>query len=240
MVEDDFQFLLKVEMLLDEMGLKLEKKFESAEEALPYVRSNPPDLMLLDIYLKGKMTGVELANAVNDLGISFIIFSADADEELYDMAKDVNLIAYIIKPFDNLTLKSAIEIAQKKFEYRLEGIETIAESSADLVFKHSFFIRKNKHLYKIVVSDIKWVYSEGNYCFIVTENRKHVIKASLSKLYSKLPSNKFVRVHRSYLVMVSRIDNIDYGNNRLYIGENEIPIGRTYKADLVKRLNLFG
>ncbi|MEM9824821.1 MAG: response regulator [Bacteroidota bacterium] len=74
-VEDDFQFALKVEMLLDEMGLKLEKAFDSAEEAMPYIRSNPPDLVLLDVFLKGKMTGVELANQVNDLGISFIIFS---------------------------------------------------------------------------------------------------------------------------------------------------------------------
>ena len=99
MVEDDFQFMLKVEMLLDEMGLKLMAKFESAEEAMPYIQANPPDLILMDIFLKGKMTGVELANKVNDLGIAFIIFSADTDQELYDVAKKVNLIAYIIKPF---------------------------------------------------------------------------------------------------------------------------------------------
>ncbi|MEM9821305.1 MAG: LytTR family DNA-binding domain-containing protein, partial [Bacteroidota bacterium] len=197
-------------------------------------------LVLLDVFLKGKMTGVELANQVNDLGISFIIFSADADEELYDVAKQVNLIAYIIKPFDNLTLKSAIEIALRKMGNYDEDIETLAESSADTVFRYSFFIRKNKQLIKISINDIKWVYSEGNYCFIMTENRKHVVKASLSKLVERLPANKFARVHRSYLVMVSRIENIDYANNRLYIEDNEVPIGRTYKADLVKRLNLFG
>lgn len=239
-VEDDFQFVLKVEMLLDQMGLKLEKSFESAEDALPYIRSNPPDLVLLDIFLKDKMTGIELAQQVNDLGIFFIIFSADSDEELYDTAKQVNLIAYIIKPFNNLTLKSAIEMALKKMGHYQDDIETLADSSTETIFKYSFFIRKNKQLVKISINDIKWIYSEGNYCFIVTINRKHVIKASLTKLVKRLPINKFVRVHRNYLVMVSRIDNVDYANNCLYIEHNEVPIGRTYKADLVKRLNLFG
>jgi Response regulator of the LytR/AlgR family len=239
-VEDDFQFVLKVEMLLDEMGLKLEKSFDNAEEALPYIRSNPPDLVLLDIFLKGEMTGIELANQVNDLEISFIIFSADSDEELYDRVKQVNLISYIIKPFNNLTLKSAIEIALRKMGHHQDDIETLADSNSETVFRYSFFIRKNKQLIKISINDIKWVYSEGNYCFIVTVNRKHVIKASLSKLVRRLPANKFVRVHRSYLVMVSRIDNVDYANNHLLIEEAEIPIGRTYKAELVKRLDLFG
>lgn len=240
MAEDDFQFVVKVEMLLDKIGLALQKRFDSAEEAIPYIRSNPPDLILLDIHLQGKLTGTELANVVNDLGISFILFSADPSKEHYINLTGANLIAYIVKPFDDLTLRSAIEVVRKKFDQKQDRIEMLSESRDDLIFEDSFFIRKNKHLHKVVTNDIMWVYSEGNYCFIVTEKKKHVIKVSLTKVSAKLPPKLFVRVHRSYLVMESRIDNIDYANNRLYIEENEIPIGRTYKAGLVNRLNLMG
>ena len=238
LLEDDFSFSLEIELLLEKMGLELVARFVRAEDALEYVKHSPPSLVLSDIFLNGEMTGVEFGQQIKEYNIPIILFTVDADRTLYEEAKKAILIAYIIKPFDDLTLQAAIELAQKRLRLLNLGIEAASKmEETQTIYKDSFFIKKNKKLHKIEIKDIYWIQSDGNYCTIFTDEGKHVVLMSLTKLKNKLPVDKFVQTHRSFLVQLNKVSNVDYTNNQLVVNSESLPIGRRFKSQLIKRLN---
>ena len=91
---------------------------------------------------------------------------------------------------------------------------------------------------KVNISDITHVRSEGNYCMIFTREKKFAIKLSMVRLNQKIASNGFLQVHKSYLVQLNKIDNIDISGNEVIVGQLRIPLGRKYKQELLAHLNL--
>ncbi len=98
-----------------------------------------------------------------------------------------------------------------------------------------FFIKHKRLLHKVVVKDIRYVKSDGNYCEVVTDKRL-VVKLSLVRLSSWLPDDKFIRAHQRYIVNFDKIDNINLLNNEIYLGVDVIPLGPKFKEDLLNRI----
>ena len=109
----------------------------------------------------------------------------------------------------------------------------------DSSFESLLFIRDGAILRRVDVKQILWVHSDGNYITIHTPQQKFVLKMSLKKVCEKLPTETFVRVHRSFVVQTNLIEKIDFQENKVHIGGGEIfPLGRGYKAELMGQIDL--
>lgn len=225
-LEDDPLFALEVEAMLDELGYENVSVYNNTKEAQKHINKTIPDLLLLDVYLKGTQTGVQFAENIKELNIPLIFFTAHKNEDNYEKAKNFKPYAYLIKPFDIITLKSAVE----------SSISIISDNSGEHITKKALFIRQNNYYQKINFVDILWVKSEGNYCILHTTSKRFVVKSSLINFLKKLPENLFIRVHRAYAIAYSAIDKLDFNNNIVFIGDTKIPMGGRYKSELLKQI----
>ena len=100
------------------------------------------------------------------------------------------------------------------------------------------FIKNGHLLRKVRLEEIFWIKSDGNYCAIHTKENRYVIKTSLTRFLDNLPDTQFIQVHRSYVVRISQVDQIDTQAGLIYIGEDELPLGRKFKELLLERITL--
>jgi len=229
-VEDDPLFALEVEMMLSDLGYTKVSIFSNAEDAKKYINKSKPDLLLLDVYLKGKMNGIDFAEEIISLAIPCIFFTAYQDKALYERAKKLKPHAYLIKPFDIISLQSAVESS-------LQPLVDANEDSKNKVFQRDgIFIKQNNQYLKLYFHDLLWIKSEGNYCILKTSTKRFVLKTSLVNFYKKIPASMFLQVQRAYLVLFEAINNVDFNNNKILIGKDEIPIGGKYKRELLKKI----
>ncbi len=235
LVEDNLSFALEIEMLIQQLGYGFSGQVDNAQDAIEGIESKLPDLVLVDIGIKGQGNGIELATYLEKKNIPFIFITQSRDRTTYASAQALKPIAYLVKPFDLLTLQSTLEEAVRKLEANKKRVDAAAGMEND---QESFYIRNNNVLNRIEFSDIYWIKSDGNYCNIHTEKKKYVTKVSLVSMMKKLEKLEFIRVHKQFIVPIRRIENINLFNNLLYIGDKMIPIGRSYKSSLVKQLNL--
>ncbi|MFK7810451.1 MAG: LytR/AlgR family response regulator transcription factor [Saprospiraceae bacterium] len=236
-IEDDMSFALELEMMLakDYDVLPIAK---SVEKAMTIFNNEKVDLIISDVFLEGEATGVDLIKQIKTTDIPIIMMTFSKDEALYSKAKCKNLVGYLVKPFDKLTLISTMDREKKKKKKAKESIDSVGASEGQ-IYSDSFFIRTNKQLVKVFVKDINWIQSDGNYCLVVTNSRKYAIKLSLTKLLKKLPAGDFIQAHKRYIVQLGAITQIDTSASKLYVEEEIIPIGRKYKPQLLENLERF-
>ncbi|MEL6863524.1 MAG: response regulator transcription factor [Bacteroidota bacterium] len=237
-IEDDLSFALEVEMLIDKLGYKLVKTVDNSEEALDLIKAKHPDVVLVDLYIEGPYDGIQLAKVLSNKHIPFIFFTASNDLDLYRRAASLKPQAYLVKPFDQLTLQAALERVVEMGEQETGQSHRAETWNDSQLLRDSFFIKSHNQLEKVALMEINWIHSEGNYCIIQTSKRKFVIKISLTRIKQKFPPELFVQIHRSYVVQVQQIQHIDISNNELQLEDQILPIGRKYKSDLLTRLNL--
>lgn len=233
LVEDNLSFALEIEMLIKELGYGFAGQVDNAQDAVIAINQHTPDVVLMDIGIKGQTNGIQLASSLEKKNIPFIFITQSRDRTTYNNAQSLKPIAYLVKPFDLMTLQSTLEQTRRALEQDQKNSEAEGENDQE-----SFYIRNNNVLNRIKYSEIFWIKSDGNYCNIHTEKKKFVTKVSLVSMMKKLEKLEFIRVHKQYIVPVQRIENINLFNNLLYIGDKMIPIGRSYKASLVKHLDL--
>lgn len=107
-----------------------------------------------------------------------------------------------------------------------------------LASKDSFYIRNNNVLTRVELTEINWIQADGNYCEIHTQNKKHAVRTSLKKLAAMLPGQQFVQIHKSYVIRLDQIEKLDTNENMVWVGNEGLPLGRTFKDNLLKRLNI--
>lgn len=102
----------------------------------------------------------------------------------------------------------------------------------------SVFVRVQNHLQKVRVDEIRWIHADGNYCYLHLEQKRFALKTSLKRLVKKLPKGHFVRIHKSYVVRLKNVEKIDVQTNELCVGSATLPIGRTFRPDLLDQINI--
>ncbi len=196
--------------------LKLLKCFENALKALEYLKGNEVELIFLDIRMD-EMTGLEFIDAVNFKGQ--IIFTT-AYQEYAVKGYELNILDYLLKPFSYSRFLQAINKFQKE----------------DRATKDYFFVKSGYQLEKIVFHDILLIEGMGDYRRIHCVNKKIMSLLTFSELQRLLPHANFVRVHKSYLVSIDKIDSIE--RNVIRINAVNIPISATYKNDFYRIISL--
>lgn len=201
------------------------------DEAMQFLQQRRPDLVLLDINLNGENAGIEIARQINaKYAIPFVYITSHSDPATLKKVNETKPYGYLLKPFDEKALQANIELAYHK--YSLEQREMVQNKLAD-----SIFVKLKGALVKILISDISYAEAYDNYCYIKTPDQKHLISQTLKSVEEKLLSHGFLRVHRGYLINVTKIQSVTESD--VFIDHTPIPIGRTFREDLISLLNTF-
>lgn len=231
-VEDEIIIADNICDTLDTLGYQTLEPAINYTEALQAIEKEKPDIAILDIQLSGKRTGIDLAEKIRqDYDFPFIFLTSNADPITVGEAKKVMPPAYLIKPFTKEELYTSIEIALHNYSKKIGEV-----AGSDLIIKDAFFIKEKNLFVKLKFEDILYLKSEHVYTEIELEDgEKYVIRGSLNYIITKL-NEKFIRVHRSYIINLDHLKQIDY--NMIVVGKENIPIGKKYKEELMTKINL--
>lgn len=237
LVEDDWIIAKEISYSLQDLGFEVAGIFDTGEEALRQVGSLKPDLVILDIDLSGEITGIDVAKKLKQEGsIPFIFLTALADTQTIDKAKLAEPYAYLIKPVIPETLYSTIEITLHNAARRSVELQPSQVAlKENLNIGDGFFVKSKKRLERILLEDILYVEAFDIYAMIRTQSGQHLLSQSLKAVEERFPASRFIRVHRSYLVNTTKIDAIE--ENELIISNIRIPIGKTYREQLMNKLS---
>jgi DNA-binding LytR/AlgR family response regulator len=195
---------------------------------------NPPDLILMDINLKGAVNGIAAAKTIRQImSIPIVYLTANNDEATFARARETHPSAFISKPFSTINLQRTIALVvdQLKGEIRTDPREQPVQVLDDRIF-----VRHNGRMVKLLLEDILYIEAERNYCNIVTSNGHYLVVCTLKTIEQELPDAHFLRVHRSYMVNISKLDVL--ADRHLEIKRKVIPVSKSYRELLLGRLHL--
>jgi len=225
-VDDNKMARMAMKQLVSQVNeLVLAGECDNAMEAYNKVNKEHIDLLLLDIEMPG-MTGLELTKNLSHASPLIIFTTAKTDYAV--AAFELNVVDYVIKPVSPARFLQAIEKAKEVLESNKQDV---------LVEEKEFvFVRDNGILKRIDINDILYLEAMGDYVKVHTLQKFHVVHSTLKAIGEKLPPSKFMRVHRSYIVALNKIDFIEEGV--INIGKNPIPVADAYRGSLNQQLNL--
>ena len=197
----------------------------NAMEAYNQMQKKPVDILFLDIEMP-EMTGLELTRHLGEKK-PIIIFTTSKKEYAVD-AFELNVADYIVKPVTASRFLQAVEKAREI--YSSNKVDVSVEE------KEFVFIRDNGILKRLLIEDIHFLEAMGDYVKVFTQQKFHAIHTTLKNVEDKLPANKFLRVHRSYIVALNKIEKIEEGV--IVINSKTVPVADAYRSSLNKRLNI--
>ena len=244
-VEDEMVIAANISLQLSELGYEVTGILPRGEEALSHIKIDTPDIILLDIRLKGEMDGIETAQEIQKLyTIPIIYLTANADEAHFNRAKETHPYAFISKPFKKLDLQRAIELTVDRFSFEKKSVKAEKENgevltttygnATDFILNDRIFVRHNEKMLKIDIKDILYIEADRNYSRIFSQGREYLLVMTLKDIDEKLPQHHFLRIHRSYIINLSQIDEV--AGTHVVISKKAIPMSKTMRTELLKRL----
>lgn len=203
--------------------LNLNHSFSNPVDALSFVSDNKLDLIFLDIEMP-EMNGIEFINAVKN-NLPQVILTT-YHEEFALAAFEHNVTDYLMKPVTYQRFFQAVSKAKDIFEK-----QAVHHISNDTVF-----VKKGSSIVKLKKSEIIYVEALVDYVVLYTDKEKFIVHSSMTAMENKLSQQDYMRVHRSYIIRIDKIDSIE--DNAISYKEKLIPIGKTYREDVLKRLNM--
>ncbi|UJH67764.1 LytR/AlgR family response regulator transcription factor [Allomuricauda sp. SCSIO 65647] len=233
-VEDDMIIAANISLQLSNLGYEVIGIQSRGEEAVATAKANPPDLILMDINLKGHLNGIETARAIQqNQNIPIIYLTANTDDSTFLKAKETHPYAFISKPFNKLDLQRTIALTVEQVK---DSAETNGKTQPNLQVMHDrIFVRHKGKMVKLMLRDIFYIEAERNYCNIVTNHGCHLVVGTLKTIEKELPRAHFVRVHRSYVINISNVDVL--ADNHIEINKKAIPVSKSFKENLLARLH---
>ena len=233
-VEDEMIIAEDMKDILIRMGYAVPFIAVSSEEARMEMKKNDVDLLLIDIRIKGAESGIDLALFVQQqYDIPFIYITSNADRATVEEAKKTYPYGYILKPFDDRDLFSAIEIAMSNFQQR-KG-DRVGDTDGEFIIKDCLFIRDKHYMLKVKFEEIEYLQADGNYTLLFKNKQKHTLRNTLKEFEARLPRDQFIRIHKSYIIRLDALTGIN--SQHVLIGTHELPIGRTYHEWLLSKVN---
>lgn len=221
---DDEPLALKIiTHFCDEIDfMQLEKTFTKPSEAIKYLKKFPVDLLFLDIQMPSK-NGLDFYKMLEQE--TMVIFTTAYSEYAVE-GFNVNAVDYLLKPFSFERFQTAVQKAQNEQNFR-----------QSISVQTQLLIRADYKLNKIDFDDILLIEGLDDYIQIhLKDKTKIVARLSMKNILEKLPTSLFVRVHRSYIIPVKKIKFIQ--NKNIQIEDFIIPVGDTYKEEILKKLNI--
>ncbi len=207
-------------------SLELAHQCYNAFDAVSYLHNNHIDIMFLDINMPD-FTGLEMLKTLQKPPKVII---TTAYSEFAVESYEYSVIDYLLKPFSfERFLKAINKVVNSEEKEKTPRIDS-SETKTDHIF-----IKVDRATHKVNLSEVCYFEAYGNYIKIYLLDKKLMVYEKMHEIESKLPKEDFIRVHKSYMVAINKIDKIE--GNRIFILNTEIPIGQTYKKDLEARIS---
>ncbi|APZ47486.1 DNA-binding response regulator [Polaribacter reichenbachii] len=208
-------------------NLDIVDDFSNAIQAIKFLNENSVDLIFLDIHMPD-FSGLDFIKSLKNPP-KIILTTSDPNFALQAFEYDF-IVDYLLKPIEPSRFKKAITKAENK------RIQTISTSKKTNDVSNDFYVNINRRLIKIDLPSIYLVEAKGDYIQIKTEDKNYIVHSTLKKIEEKLPESLFLKVHRSYVINIKKI--IDIEDNSVLIKKEVIPISRSKRPELMKRLDL--
>jgi DNA-binding LytR/AlgR family response regulator len=234
-VEDEMIIGANISMQLTNLGYRVTGIIPRGEEVIAHVQENKPDILLIDINLKGSMDGIEMATQLQRIiEIPIIYLTANADEATFNRAKSTKPYAFISKPFKQLDLQRAVELTINRMGETGGELATENPEEPAFILNDRIFVRHKEKMIKIMLADIFYIEADRNYSHLFTKEKDYVLAITLKTIEEKLPSKLFLRVHRSFVINVTHVEEVTEG--QVKIGQQAIPLGAGMREVLLKSM----
>ena len=211
-------------------NLDLIESFSNAIEAIKYLNQNSVDLIFLDIHMP-TFTGFDLLQTLKNPP-KVILTTSDKNFAIEAFEYDC-IVDYLVKPMTPERFQKAIQKAETM------SAKVVAASASDKEVASSgndLYVNIDRRLIKIDIPSIYLVEAKGDYIYVKTEEKNYTVHSTLKKIEDKLPANLFLKVHRSFIINITKI--VDIEDNSVLIKKDVIPVSRSSRPELMKRLNL--
>ena len=212
-------------------SLNVLEEFPNALQAIKYLNQNEVDLIFLDIHMPD-FTGFDFIQTLKNPP-KIILTTSDANFAIEAFEYDC-IVDYLVKPILFPRFEKAIQKAKKsdigKVEIDQNKNNDVSLSGNDL------YVNIDRRLIKIDIPSIYLVEAKGDYIQVKTEDKNYTVHSTLKKIEDKLPDSLFLKVHRSFIINIKKI--IDIEDNSVLIKKDVIPVSRSNRPELMKRLNL--
>ncbi|MEQ9301256.1 MAG: LytTR family transcriptional regulator DNA-binding domain-containing protein [Cyclobacteriaceae bacterium] len=231
-LEDELLLAEDLKSKLESLRYKIIGTGTSGEEAIGFMNKTTPDIALLDIDIEGEMDGIEVGSYLKKvLNIPVIYLTQFKDLQTFDKAKLVGPSSYLTKPVNIWDLVRAIELSITN-----ASIAALPNNRGYLL-ERAFYLRSDQHTFeKVETEEILYLKASGAYTEIFTSQKVFLFSDNLSYFERRLLSPKLLRVHRSYIINIERVDRIE--DMSLVINDVSIPIGKTYRKLLKEHFRM--
>lgn len=209
-------------------SINLVEEFSDAIQAIKYLNENEVDLIFLDIHMPN-FSGLDFIKTLKNPPI--IIFTTSDPKFAIEAFEYDFIVDYLLKPIELPRFEKAIKKAERMFQ---SNQNEKTETKEALI--NDFYINIDRRLIKIDLPTVYLIQAKGDYINIKTEDKNYIVHSTLKKIEEKLPDSMFLKVHRSYIINVKKI--IDIEDNSVLINKDVIPVSRSKRPELMKRLNL--
>lgn len=203
------------------------KEFSSAIDAIKYLNNNHVDLVYLDIHMP-TFSGFDFIQTLKN-PIKIILTTSDKNLAL-EAFEYKSVVDYLVKPISKERFNKSIE------KLEILPIEAVNNSPKTQKLVEYIYVNVDKRLVKIDIPNIYLIQAKGDYINIKTHEKNYLVHSTLKKIEDKLPSNMFFKVHRSFIINFSEI--IDIEDNTVLVKRDIVPVSRSNKSELMKKLNL--
>lgn len=202
-------------------SLQLTGTFTNALDARQYLQNNTIDILFVDVEMPD-LSGLDFIRTLTEK--PEIVIASSKEKYAID-AYEIDVADYLLKP-----------VALDRFLKAINRIEArLHVDSESKITQDSIFVKANNQLINIRLSDILYIEAYGDYVTIFTDKDRYIVHGTMKGIESKLPDEQFMRVHRSHIIRLDKINAIE--DTLIQIGKKLIPIGDSYRSDLMKRLS---
>lgn len=240
--EDESIVRKDIERCLGNLGYNVIASADNGEDAISLAMKHKPDLALMDIMIKGDMNGIAAAEEIKrNMDIPVVFLTAYADESTLNEAKMAEPHGYILKPFKDVDIQTAIEMAlhkhgkEREIKQETDFLRSLTEHKED---SDVIFVKNRSRLVRVKNEDLLFVEALKDYVVVHTRTESYTIHSTMKDVETKLVGSDFLRVHRSFIVNIDAIQSIKYAMIAIEGMDKEIPVGGSYKDSLAERINL--
>ncbi len=233
-VEDELIIAENILDVLESLGYEVPEPACNFDDAIKMIENEKPDILLLDINLKGAKDGIDLAAIIKEeYNIPFIFLTANADSFTVNRAKVTNPGAYLSKPFQKEDLFAAIEVAISNHSQKTYN----TNFKAKLRIGNAIFIKDNNFFHKILFDNIAYLENDHIYVKVVTiDKKKFLVRTSMNTYLENFDPSVFFRISRGYVINLKHLDGLSLSH--VIINKEQIPIGKVYREELLSKVKL--
>ncbi|MFN6178046.1 MAG: LytR/AlgR family response regulator transcription factor [Flavobacteriales bacterium] len=240
-VEDEPIISRDIERRLKDMGYEVTGIIRDGLGAVDRARDDAPDVVLMDIKLKDGPSGIMAARTIRqDLCIPVIFLTANSDEATVSKARLAEPYGFVVKPFSDPALRTAIEIALAHHEEEMrvlrerDRLYSLMEEGSDQEY---LFVKSKGRQIRLRMRDITYLEALKDYVGIHVGGQRYVIHSTLQDLEGRVSARQFLRIHRSFIVRLDKIQTVEDGQVTLEHEAKPVPIGGSYVGKVRERLD---